>query len=81
MTVKFNEAGARGLLLNNLVLDSELDLLLESKPTKREKEEKIKKRHQEKIKKSEKKFEFYSSDLTYLIKGNYFFIYSKKQIV
>ena len=44
-----------------------MDLLLESKPTKREKEEKIKKRHQEKIKKSEKKFEFYSSDLTYLV--------------
>lgn len=31
MTAKFNETGARGLLLNNLPLDSNLDLLLESK--------------------------------------------------
>ena len=31
MTARFNETGARGLLLNNLPLDSNLDLLLESK--------------------------------------------------
>jgi condensin complex subunit 2 len=34
MTAKFNEAGARGLLLNNLPLDENLDVLLESKETK-----------------------------------------------
>lgn len=31
MTARFNETGARGLLLNNLPMDSNLDLLLESK--------------------------------------------------
>ncbi len=31
MTARFNETGARGLLLNNLPIDSNLDLLLESK--------------------------------------------------
>ena len=31
MTAKFNDSGARGLLLNNLPLDSNLDVLLESK--------------------------------------------------
>ncbi len=31
MTVKFGESGAKGLLLNSLILDSDLDLLLESK--------------------------------------------------
>jgi hypothetical protein len=36
MTAKFNELGAKGLLLNTLPLDSNLDLLLESKPVKRE---------------------------------------------
>lgn len=31
MTARFNEGGAKGLLLNNLLLDSNLDILLESK--------------------------------------------------
>jgi hypothetical protein len=31
MTVKFAESGARGLILKNLPLDSNLDVLLESK--------------------------------------------------
>ncbi len=31
MTAKFNETGARGLLLNNLPIDEHLDILLESK--------------------------------------------------
>ena len=31
MTAKFNEAGAKGLLLNNLPIDENLDVLLESK--------------------------------------------------
>jgi len=31
MTARFNETGARGLLLNNLPIDSNLDMLLESK--------------------------------------------------
>lgn len=33
MTAKFNESGARGLLLNNFPLDDNLDVLLESKPS------------------------------------------------
>jgi hypothetical protein len=37
MTARFNETGARGLILNNIPIDLNLDLLLESK----EKEEKI----------------------------------------
>jgi hypothetical protein len=36
MTAKFNELGARGLLLNTLPLDNNLDLLLESKPVKQD---------------------------------------------
>jgi hypothetical protein len=36
MTAKFNELGARGLLLNTLPLDNNLDLLLESKPLQQE---------------------------------------------
>jgi hypothetical protein len=31
MTARFNETGARGLLLNNLPVDEHLDILLESK--------------------------------------------------
>jgi hypothetical protein len=31
MTAKFNETGARGLLLNNLPIDDKMDVLLESK--------------------------------------------------
>lgn len=34
MTARFNETGARGLLLNNIPLDTDLDLLLESKEKK-----------------------------------------------
>ena len=34
MTAKFNESGAKSLLLNNLPLDGNLDVLLESKPEK-----------------------------------------------
>jgi hypothetical protein len=34
MTARFSEAGARGLLLNNLPVDSDLDVLLESKAEK-----------------------------------------------
>ncbi len=41
MTAKFSEAGARGLLLNNLPLDKNLDILLECKEI--EPEEKAKK--------------------------------------
>ena len=37
MTARFNETGARGLLLNNIPIDADLDLLLESK----EKKEKV----------------------------------------
>lgn len=40
MTARFSEAGARGLLLNNLPLDKSLDVLLECKQT--EQEEKLK---------------------------------------
>jgi hypothetical protein len=34
MTARFNETGARGLLLNNLPIDTDLDLLLEFKENK-----------------------------------------------
>jgi condensin complex subunit 2 len=36
MTAKFNETGARGLILNNLPIDFNLDILLESKTYKEE---------------------------------------------
>ena len=35
MTAKFNESGAKSLLLNTLPLDENLDVLLESKPEKK----------------------------------------------
>ncbi len=41
MTAKFSDAGARGLLLNNLPLDKSLDVLLECKPQDQEEKQKL----------------------------------------